>query len=186
MRKIRKYKVNIRPSVVGRLLTKIFSVSADYQNLESEIQADSDLISKKVIPATVYETYFVPNLPAPLSDIPREKNVFGFTLSATTLGEVEKDLLSGLEMTDIRYQIRHCILLEFLEQAANFVARLIPEELKEDVTLLKNERIDDPDRRIQLSKLLVLDKINLKVVDGKFSAAYSTLNLFSWQVQKRR
>lgn len=186
MRKIRKYKVNIRPTVVLRLLNRIFSVSSSKPDIEEQIHSETELITKKVIPATIYETYFWPGFPPPLVNISQEKNISGLTLAATTLGEVEKELFSGLTMNDILYQIRHCILLEFLEQAANFVSRIIPEETKENILLVKNERIEDPAKRIAFGKLLSLEKINLKIEEGRFVPGYSMMNLFYWQVQRRK
>ncbi len=138
IKKIKKYRINIRPSYAFREAKKRVPAEAHLSEEELEKKVD-EAINKsldKIVPSSLYVSYSKPETPEPLEPLWQGASKQAITLSViiSTIGiGIEQNLEQARLNNDLVWEsLLQAVARESLEQCNNFVLRLIEEECKED------------------------------------------------------
>ena len=134
LKKIKKYKITIRPSFVLRNLKRKISLAQEVQEepLQKRIDEEIARLQGIIVPSAIYETYSKNQTPEPLMPLWENapKKALSLSLFVNSIGShLEKDIESQSgEKDGLKAPITDSIARESLEQSANFVAKLLTEE----------------------------------------------------------
>ncbi|MFH1369252.1 MAG: hypothetical protein ABII64_09020 [Elusimicrobiota bacterium] len=189
MKKIKKFKINLRAREVTRLLKATAEITEITPQLEEAIQRETLNVQKSVSPAAIYETFFKEKYPEGLLVSPPDVWVAG-SIYLVTLGE-EIELLKDEALSrgeNLLSQIIHSAGLEALEQSAGFVQRLMAEESKEEnCELSDRKRVNTPEFYKTLFASLPGDKIGVQILENNLlKPLYSSGGIIYWIQQKKR
>jgi hypothetical protein len=189
VKKIKKFKINIRLRDTMRLLKTAARIPEITPEIEDEIHRQSRRMSSIISPAALYDTLPREKFPAELVIEPPE-NWVAASVYLATIGEAAQNEImnvqnSGAELTG---QVLHSIALESLDQGGNFVRRLIEDEAKGESCELSRQKILSGEAAWQkLLELLPGDKIGVSFIGGdRFSPLYSTGGVIFWSPLKKR
>jgi hypothetical protein len=189
MKKIKKFKINIRQREVLRLLKSTARIEITPQ-LEQAVLQESQRLAKIASPAAIYETLQKEKVPQELAfSAPPTwvaASFFLITISSVMENEIKEAQRRGEQILG---QMLHAISLEALEQATNFVERLLVEEAKEE-----NCEFSD---RVMISEspawetfftILPGDKVGVQLLaNGTLQPLYSSAGILYWiPVKKHR
>ncbi|MHB9155169.1 MAG: hypothetical protein ACYC5N_05670 [Endomicrobiales bacterium] len=189
MKKIKKFKINIRLKEVLRLLKNTTQVPQITPEMEEAVQKESRRLSALITPAALYETHPREKLPSGLGENPPENWVAASLILVTIGADVEREIREAQQKGDkVRGHILHSLALEALEQSGNFVNRLITDEAKEESCELSRRQA--PASRPVWDTFFSLvpgDKIGVQLLEsGEFNPIYSTGALAYWSPAKKR
>lgn len=140
LRKIKKYKITIRPSYASRLAKKKLSdgdAPLDDETLEREVEREIRRCEPLIVPTALYDTFSRKDTPESLRSLwdqaPGSKTL-SVSLIAASLGvRIEQEISSAREKGQERdAALMDAVTREALDQSVNFVHRLIGEEAKDD------------------------------------------------------
>lgn len=185
IKKIKKYKIAIRPSFVQRAAKKKLDTGLDPESLERAVQTEIEKISTMIVPSAIYNTFSRTGTPEPLT--PLWQNVPNHSLSISliiaTIGmEIEK------EIANVRAQNKHqrsvildSIAHEALEQSLNFVLKLLLEESKEEDCELSPYLPVESSHLKSTLEILESQKADVSLSDqGIITPAFSTISYCFW------
>lgn len=123
IRKIKKYKISVRPFGVLRQFKKQLPPGAAQEPPEAEVEAIIARVQPHVTPCALYASYSKSETPAALQELWKSSPEKSLTLSviAATIG-------SAVESVIERDALWNSVARESLEQSFNFVEKLISEE----------------------------------------------------------
>ncbi len=188
MRKIKNFRINIRTREISRIVRKLLNMEELPIEVEETLRKACFVCEKIIRPAVVYETFSKENLIFSFETDAPEKWVavspYILTIGNVLQEEYEKNKsLFG----DYAVQIISAIAADSLDQAKNFVQKLLKEEaVKENCELSRN--IELPEQyNGEVIKYLPIEKINLSLSeDGRFIPANSAAGVYYWIPVKRR
>lgn len=189
MKKIKKFKINIRIRETMRLLKSTARLSEITSEIEDEIHRQSRRMSSIIAPAALYDTLPKDKFPQELIIEPPEQWVAASFFLATIGDSAQKEILAAQNSGDqLLGQILHSIALESLEQSGNFVRRLIEDESKQDTCELSRQKnVGTEAAWKKFLELLPGDKIGVNFLGGeRFEPMYSTGGIFYWVPLKKR
>lgn len=188
MRKIKNFKINIRPKEISRILKKFSDLKELSIEVEEAVQRACYFYGHTIKPAVVYDTFSKESLE--FSNFPEiEQKWIALSPFVLTIGndlkeEFDKNIDIFGQWTT---KIVSAISADTLEQSKNFIQRLILQEAKDEQCELSraleiNENLD------LIQKLLPLEKINVSVNEqNKFNPSYTVAGIYYWlPVKKRR
>lgn len=136
VKKLKKYKIHIRPSAVSRLLKKKLNSDVPADSFEKEAQVEIPRAEAWVVPTALYETLSKKDSPASIANLwtQASQRALSVSLIAATIGpDMEREIESCRAANDDqRCALLECIAREALEQSAAFVGRLLAEEAKDE------------------------------------------------------
>jgi hypothetical protein len=189
MKKIKKFKINLRVREVTRLFKATAENPEITPQLEEAIQRETQNIQKAISPAAIYETYFKEKFPAEVN-IAQPDNWVAASLYLVTLGGGIEEIRNSAagRGENLLGQIMHAIGLEALEQSANFIQKLIEDEAKEEgCELSDRKRVNTPEFYKSLFKSLPGDKIEVTIQENNtLRPLYSSGGVIYWLPLKKK
>lgn len=186
LKKIKKFKIHIRPSSLLRNLKRSLTPNLSEEELEKRIQQEIEKVQLLLFPSATYETYSKMQCPLPLNPLWNQapNAAISISLIAASIGsqienEIEK---SRNDSEKLRTHILDALAREALEQSIHFVLKLIAEEAKEEncelsVPLpLESTYLEEALSFLQASKADIHSGS-----DGKLSPLYSSVSYCFWQ-----
>ena len=189
MKKIKKFKINLRPREILRLLKATTQISEITPELEEAVKRESARLSRIISPAAVYDTNTWEKIPIELAPPAIDKWVAASTCLITIGTAVEAEINEARQRGEgILAQMLHAIAVEALEQTGNFVKRLIGEEAKEEgCELSKEQLINTPPAWEKFIQIIPGDKIGVQLLDKEtFQPMYSSAGVIYWIPLKKR
>jgi len=189
MKKIKNFKINIRPREISRILRKFLDVQELTIEAEEAVQRACYFYGHTIKPAVVYETFSkeATDFSLILPEI-TEKWVavspFVLTIGNCLKDEFEKKIDIFGQLTT---KIVSAISADTLEQSKNFVQRLIAQEAKDEQCEL-SRAVEISENLDKLQSILPLEKINVSFDEqNKFNPSYTLAGVYYWfPVKKRR
>ncbi len=189
MKKIKNFKITIRPREISRIMRKLLNVTELDIETEESVQRACYFYGKTINPAVVYETFpkdstgFVfdnPEIPSKWVAL----NYYILTIGNSLKEEFEKNKdIFGRYTT----QIVSAISADTLEQSKSFVQKLISSEASDEQCELSRGIELPHDKYAEICKILPVEKINVSVLeDGKISPEYTVAGVFYWIPVKKR
>lgn len=189
MRKIKNFKINIRNREISRIVRKMLNMEELPIEVEESLQKACFVCDKIIRPAVVYDTFNKENLLLSFETETPEKWVamspYILTIGDVLQEEYEKNKnLFG----DYAVQIISAIAADSLDQAKNFVQKILKDEAEEESCEL-SRNVNLPEHyNAEIIKYLPIEKINVSLSeDGKFVPTNSMAGVYYWiPVKKRR
>ncbi len=189
MKKIKNFKINIRPREISRIVRKLLNMPELGIEIEESVQRACYFYGKTINPAVVYETFakdaqtFAFDNP----DIPGRwvaASYYILTIGNSLKEEFEKKPdIFGQYTT----QIVSAISADTLEQSKSFVQKLIVSEAADEQCEVSRGIELPQDKYNDISKILPAEKINVSVSEnGQFTPEYTIAGVFYWIPLKRR
>lgn len=167
LKKIKKYKINVRPSYVVRNLKRKLNLPSVADDLEKNIQEQINKVQPLIVPSAVYNTFSRKELPQSLYPLwgLTSNSSLSISFTAVTIGSgIEKEIQTYKNQNqETQVAILDSIARESLEQAQNFVVKLLTEEAKSE--------------GCELSVLSPVDLLDLKDILGLLEASKTEVNL---------
>ena len=183
MKKIKKFKINLRSREITRLLKKTTKISEINSDIEEKVEAESRRLQRFIAPAAVYETIPKDKFPWELR-LSEPQNWVAATAYVVTVGDaIEKELKENRAKDSGESEaIAHTIALEGVEQSVNFIERLIREEaFKENCEISKEHPLDSKENLTKLFGIIPAEKIGASLLEnGNLSPQYSSGGIIYW------
>ncbi len=195
MKKIKKFRVQPRPSAVLRNLKALLGNAQTTPELEKAVESEIKKAAEFYSTAALYDTFGPAESPAwaaALWDAANESGAkpVAVTFYAATIGPaLEGELGDALSRGEaLRSQILTSVGEESAEQAAQFVYRLISEEAKEESCGLSERAAPSPEVQREILALLEADKVQIQMDGmGHLSPRFTrTGHVLWWPPAKRR
>lgn len=187
MKKIKNFKVNLRVREILRVIKKLTNNAELPVELEEAVQRGCHFYSKFLVPSVVYDTFgkgttaLVCDKDAPPKWV--AQSVFFLTIGPELHQEYKKNEEGYGEHTG---KIVSAIAVDALEQAKNFIQRLITNEASGENCDISRS-VDLPaDLYEEAYKILPADKIDIFIQDGGLVPQYSSCGFFYWIPSKKK
>ena len=188
MRKIKNFKISIRTREISRIIRKLLNVEDLPIEVEEAVQKSCFVCEKIIKPAVVYDTFSKETMIFPVEIEAPEKWV-ALSPYILTIGNVLEEKYNSDKQLFGEYgvQIISAISADALDQARNFVQKLLASEASDENCELSRS-IDLPKEYNQeIIKYLPVDKINLSLTeDGNFVPVNSIAGIYYWIPLKKR
>lgn len=188
MKKIKKFKINLRSREIARLLKATAKTEITPQ-LEEAIQRESSRLATLISPAAVYETQPKEKIHAALAANAPDKWVAASAYIVTIGSDVENEIRDAQAKNEAMLsQILHAVALEALEQTDNFVQRLLVAEAQdESCDLSRRQPVTSGAAWPAFTELLPGDKIGVQLVaDDQFQPMYASAGMVFWTPAKKK
>ncbi len=187
MRKIKNFKVNLRVREIMRVMKKLTNTQELSSELEESVQKGCHFYSKLVQPSAVFDTFAKDSLPFVYEkDAPPKwvaQSIYFITIGNALYDEYKKNEEAFGEHTG---KIVSALAVDVLEQAKNFVQRLISSEADDEGCDL-SRAVDIPEDIIgEVIKSVPVEKIDITFEDGKIKPQYSSCGFFYWTPSKKK
>ncbi|MDR1940732.1 MAG: hypothetical protein LBQ47_00180 [Endomicrobium sp.] len=187
MKKIKKFKVNLRVREIMRVIKKLTNSAELTPEIEEAVQRGCHFYSKALIPAVVCETFAKGFLPFIYEkDAPAKwvaQSVFFVTIGSELEREYKKNEEAFGQHTS---KIVSAVAVDALDQAKNFIARLIAQEAQDESCELSRAADIEPDFYEAAFNAVCAGKIDITLQDGKLIPQYSSCGLFYWTPSKKK
>jgi hypothetical protein len=188
MKKIKKFKINLRQREIARLLKATTKTEITPQ-LEEAIRRESARLQPLINPAAVYETQPKEKVAEELSAAAPERWVAASSYVVTIGSEVEGEIRDAQGRSEgMLAQILHAVALEALEQTDNFVHRLLVDEARsESCELSDRQQVATTVAWTPFSAALLPDKIGVSLKDpDRFTPMFSSAGIVYWIPVKKK
>lgn len=189
LKKIKKFKIHIRPSYVLRNLKRTLPSHANEEELEKRIQQEIEKVQQLLSPSAIYQTYSKRQSPQFLNSLWQNgpADAISISLIAASLGSsIEKEIEKSRNHSTLSSDILDAIAKEALEQSLNFVLKLITEEAKEEnCGLSVTFPLESTYLEATLSFLEAAKADIHSDPDGHLSPLYSSVSYCFWQPAKK-
>ncbi|MDR3274776.1 MAG: hypothetical protein LBS81_02110 [Endomicrobium sp.] len=187
MRKIKNFKVNLRLREILRSVKKLINTVGLPVNFEEEVQRCCFFYSKFLVPSVIYEIFSKETLHFKHDeDVPSKwiaASIFFLTIGNNLYEEYSKNTKTFGEYTG---QIVSAVVADALQQAKNFVQRLISNEAeKENCEILRIVNVPQ-DLYSVIGEDIPINKINISIEAGELMPRYSLCGLFYWIPSKKK
>ena len=190
IRKIKKYKINIRPFAVSRLLKKTSAPENPVELPEEKIEEEIALANKFIAPSSLFGTFSKSQIPANLQTLLENsaKKTISVSLIASTIGNaIEAEIEAAKRSGDVlKSSLLDSIAREALEQSVNFVIKLLNEEAKEENCEVSQPWTVDVSLSKDFLELLESQKADISIGEtGPISPLYTKLCVCYWDPVRR-
>ncbi len=185
IRKIKKYKISVRPHGVLRLLKKKVSRDADPAEMEKKISLELERVQPLLHPSSVYASFSRAETPEVLKDVWKTASRKALSLSVllSSVGpDLEKELdKAKAENNDLDGAVLEAIGQESLDESLRFVTKLLAEEAKQESCELSPVLPADPSLWSALLPLLESHKADISLDDnGRMAPLYTSASYCFW------
>ncbi len=188
MRKIKNFKISIRTREISRIIRKLLNTEDLPIEVEEAVQKSCFVCEKVIKPAVVYDTFSKEAMIFPV-EFQAPKKWIAVSPYILTIGNVlEEEYNKNKELFgEYGIQIVSAISADALDQARNFVQKLLAAEAIDENCELSRS-IELPKQYNQeIINFLPADKINLSLDDdGNFVPKNSMSGLYYWIPLKKR
>ncbi len=136
IRKIKKYKLSVRPFGVLRHLKKKIPIESGQEPEDRVLESEISKVQSHLLPCALYATYSRSDTPEPLKVLWQSapENSFSLSVIAATIGKPIEAEMEKISKTGDSYEsaLLESIARESFEQSFHFVARLLGEEAVEE------------------------------------------------------
>lgn len=185
-RKIKRFKVNLRPRETFRKLRQQMDTLslARVQWLEL-IKEEAEKVSALINPSIIYDTWKTNAAREVLISSHQElgKQILMVSFLAASIGDrFSRELIENKE--ESRQKIWPALGEEALEQTINFALKLINQEAKKDsCQLLPPVAVKNPQELENIIESLSAEKINVRIEDNKIFPFYTAISFIPWVPQ---
>ncbi|OGR92958.1 MAG: hypothetical protein A3I11_04530 [Elusimicrobia bacterium RIFCSPLOWO2_02_FULL_39_32] len=184
IKKIKKYKITLRPSFVLKNLKRKTAADLKEEEIQQKIKLEIEHLKPFIVPSAVYDTVPPTAIPEPLKMILNScpKNTVSVSLSAATIGkELEIKIKNLRENNDLeKCALVESIAEEALEQSLNFISKLLTDESKlegcESSALFTLNR----DLAFETLHFLESEKVEILLENNQMSPLYSSIAYAFW------
>ncbi len=188
MKKIKKFKINIRKKEVLRNLKLVSEIKEITPQLEETITKEIEKSQEYISPASVFETFSVDELEKKFG-LKLDKLYPAVSIIVVTIGnEIEKIIEQFKANSEILHsQIVHSIGLEACESGKNFIYKILTDEAKEEnCILLPSEKQNEEDSK-NIIKKFDTGRIGVFVNDkNTIQPVYTDVFIVKWQTKLKR
>lgn len=187
MKKIKKFKIHFRPREVARMLKATAHLTDVTPQIEEAILRETARLAPLVSTAALYETATKEKLPLVLAATPPERWVAASAFLVTIGSAVEDEIRAARQRDEtLVAHMLHAIAVEGLDQAANFVGRLIADEAKDQDCEISRQQVMPAGAQEALFELVPGDRIGVASAGGDaFAPLYSSGGLVYWLPLKK-
>ncbi|WP_372519171.1 hypothetical protein [Candidatus Ruminimicrobiellum ovillum] len=188
MRKIKNFKISIRTREISRIIRKLLNTEDLPIEVEEAVQKSCFVCEKVIKPAVVYDTFSKEAMIFPVEFQAPEKWIAVSPYILTIGNVLEEEYNKNKELFgEYGIQIVSAISADALDQARNFVQKLLAAEAIDENCELSRS-IELPKQYNQeIINFLPADKINLSLDDdGNFVPKNSMSGLYYWIPLKKR
>ena len=188
MRKIKNFKINIRTREISRIIRKLLNVEELPIEVEEAVQKSCFVCEKVIRPAVVYDTFSKETMVFPIEFEAPERWIAVSPYILTIGNVLQEEYNKNKELFgEYGVQIVSAISADALDQARNFVQKLLVSEASDENCEL-SRNIELPKQYNQeIVNFLPADKINLSLDDdGNFVPTNSMVGLYYWIPLKKR
>jgi hypothetical protein len=187
MRKIKNFKVNLRVKEILRVTKKLNNISEVSLELEEIVKRSCCVYSKFLYPSVVYDTFSKESFTLLEENAILSKYVACSVFFITIGNNLEEEYkLNTAAFGEYTTTIVSAIAVGALEQARNFVQRLIVNEAKDESYEISRAEEFDNAMYGELAKIVPIEKINVNIVSGELKPKYSSCGLFYWIPSKKK
>lgn len=188
MRKIKNFKINIRTREISRIIKKLLDMQELNIDIEESIQKSCFICEKIIKPAVVYSTFSKEKTAFPI-EVEAPSKWIAVSAYILTIGNVLQEEYNKNKEIFGEYgvQIVSAISADALEQAKNFVQKLLTSEASDENCELSRNIELPKEYNQEIIKYLPIEKINLTLSQqGDFIPANSMAGLYYWIPLKKR
>lgn len=191
IKKIKKYKLSLRPSYAARNLKKKLPETIPWQDtMEEDVKREISRLERLLTPSSIYETFSKADSPETLKALwnGSPKGAVSISLIATTIGtDVEREIASQKEQSaDYQAFVIDAVAQEALEQSAHFVNKLLNEESKEEHCECTPSLPLEPVLFKDSLEILQSHKADIVLNDaGGIAPLYSSVSYCFWNPSKK-
>ena len=184
-KKIKKYKISLRPSFVLRNLKKKVSPEFSKETLEEKIKEETKRIQELIQPSSVYDSFSrdeTPEFIKPLWANSSSKSL-SLSVAATTIGpSLDQEISQArAENKQFKADLIAASASEGLEQSLNFIMKLLNEEAKSEGCECSPPWVVESTSIKNCLELLQTSRIDIQInSDGMLSPLYSNLSYCFW------
>ncbi|MBI3013181.1 MAG: hypothetical protein HYY63_06105 [Elusimicrobia bacterium] len=189
VRKIKKYKISLRPSFVLRNVKKKSPLQKSEEETEIQIQSEIERTSALLEPVALYETFSCGSVPETLKPLlSQSPESVSLSLIATTIGTPLESEIQKLRAQDTHQSaVLEAIASEALDQSLNFVLKLIGEESKLENCDCSPPWLLESSQLKHSLELLQSQKAGISVDENsQISPLYSRVSFCFWNPIKKR
>lgn len=140
IRKIKKYKITVRPFGVLRHLKKQIKIESAQEPQDSDLESMICKVQPHITPCALYTSFSKTEIPPALETLWKSSPPKSLSLSviAATLGKPIEQEIERVSRENDSFQgaLWNSVARESLEQSFNFIEKLIEEEAREDSCVL--------------------------------------------------
>ncbi|MGA2090508.1 MAG: hypothetical protein ABSH12_03480 [Endomicrobiales bacterium] len=188
MKKIKKFKIHFRSREIARMLKATAQLTEVTPQLEEAILREAARLTPLVMTAAMYETQAKEKFPAALVSAPPNSWVAASAYIVTIGTVFEEEIRAARQRDEVMVtNILHAIAVEGLDQAANFVFRLIIDEAKDQDCEISRQQMIPSAAWDALFALVPGDKIGVsRAGTDAFLPLYSSCGMVYWQPVKKK
>ena len=187
MRKIKNFKVNLRVREIMRVIKKLSNVAELSPDAEEAVQRGCHFYSKFISPSAVYDTFKKGGLPFVYEkDAPQKwaaQSVFFVTIGSALYEEYKKNEQTYGEHTG---KIVSAVAVDALEQAKNFIQRIISNEAEDEGCEISRSADIPRDLCVEASKNVAAEKIGIAASENGLEPQYSSCGIIYWTPSKKK
>ncbi|MDR2709694.1 MAG: hypothetical protein LBC07_06960 [Elusimicrobiota bacterium] len=190
MRKVKNFKIHLTPKEITRLIKRLDAKTQYPENFEFTVNKAIKHYIDFIYPSVIYDVFSKGFLT--LSKEPDEKETPAKWIARSffflTIGDaIEQEFLKDKQrFGEYSAQIVSSIAAGALNQAKNFVCRLIAAQAEDEDCQCLHDAEVDPSLYGELAQVLPIEKIGLSLVDGKFEPKYSMCCASYWIGAKKK
>ncbi len=190
IKKIKKYKLSLRPSYIARNLKKKLPHDSWQDSMEEDIKKEIGRIEPTLSPSSIYESFSQVDSPELLRELwsKSPKGAISISLIATTIGlNLEKEIEALRNQNDeFRAALVGSIAQDALEQSTHFVCKLLAEESKEEHCECTPSLPLEPNLLKDSLNILQSEKADIRLSDGgQIAPLYSSVSYCFWNPSKK-
>lgn len=183
LRKIKKYKINLRPSYIARAAKKKLELKEADEALEQSAHEAILEAEKFIVPTALYETFSKTDTPPTLQPLwaTAGNKTLSLSIIATTVGPKIEEALQRIAEDPRKAVFLEAAAQESLEQSTTFIVKLLTEEAKEDHCELSPLWPAEVQLAPHILETLEASKADLHLNGGEqISPLYSRISFCFW------
>ncbi len=192
IKKIKKYKLSLRPSYVARNLKKKLPEGTAWQDsMEQDIQREIKNAEPYLDLSSIYESFSQVGSPVALKELwdKSPKGAISISLIATTIGPKLEEKITSLQNGSDAFKaaVIGSIAQEALEQSTHFVSKLLAEESKLEHCECTPSLPLEPSLLKDSLDILQSQKADIRAAEGGgLVPLYSSVSYCFWNPSKKR
>jgi len=193
MRKIKNFKINIRPREISRMLRKLLNVEELSIDIEEAVQKACFFYNQTIVPAVVYDTFSKESMICSFADIETPEKWIAISPYVVTIGnKLQEEFNNNQEkFGEYTIQIVSAISSDTLSQAKNFVQKILTDDAQNDYCELSRSIEVNSNLYPEICKVLPIEKINVSLLNleenkFKFEPSNTITGLYYWIPKKKR
>lgn len=191
LKKIKKFKLRLRPSYVNRAVKKALNLSEFDERLENQIQEKILEAEPFLLPQSIYQTFGKKESPEFLNtlwdDIPKRVLSISLFISSIDICFESKIAAVAAQGDPLNAAIWEAMGQEALAQCGHFTFRLLTEESAKESCVLLPAHLCDPSAARLVLSILEAEQSGISLSDSaEYKPRLTRVQYSFWQSKKKR